>query len=181
MPYLVPGSTAVVIGAGGLGQMTIQILKALTPATVVALDTTEERLAFAKELGADETMPSNPAAVKRVRDMTGGRGADVVLDVVGINATLQMSADMVKRLGLIVMIGHGGGVLQFDHRKVPLCTSVLAPYGSGLQDLVEVVALVKAGKVRMVVEQFPLEKALDAYQLMREGKLKGRPVMTPHE
>jgi propanol-preferring alcohol dehydrogenase len=170
----------VVIGAGGLGQMAIQILKALTPATIVAMDTTPERLALAAKLGADETMLSDPEAVKKVRDMTGGRGADVVLDIVGINPTLLMAAAMVKRLGLIVMIGHGGGVLEFDHRKVPLNTAVVAPYGSGLQDLVEVVELVKAGKVRMVVEQFPLEKAMDVYQLMREGKLKGRAVMTPN-
>jgi propanol-preferring alcohol dehydrogenase len=180
LPFLVPGTTAVVIGAGGLGQMALQILKALTPASIVVLDTTEERLAVARELGADEAMLSNVDAVKKVRDMTGGRGADVVIDIVGINPTLQMSADMVKRLGLIVMVGHGGGVLQFDHRKVPLCTSVVAPHGMGYQDLVEVVELVKSGKVRMVVENFPLEKALDAYQLMREGKLRGRAVMTPH-
>lgn len=180
LPFLVPGTTAVVIGAGGLGQMAIQILKALTPATIVVLDTTTERLAFAEELGADEIMLSNGDAVKKVRDMTGGRGADVVFDIVGINPTLLMAAEMVKKLGLIVMIGHGGGVLQFDHRKVPLSTSVVAPYGSGFQDLVEVVELAKKGKVRMVVEHFPLEKAMDAYQLMREGKLKGRAVMTPN-
>jgi propanol-preferring alcohol dehydrogenase len=62
---------------------------------------------------------------------------------------------------------------------VPLCTSVVAPYGSGFQDLVEVVELVKTGKVRMV-EHFSLDKAIEAYQLMREGKLKGRAVMTPN-
>ena len=180
VPYLLPGSTAVVIGAGGLGQMAIQILKALTPATVVALDTAEERLTLARELGADETMQSNAEAVKRVRDMTGGRGADVVLDIVGINPTLQMAAGMVKRLGLITMVGRGGGMLPFNNHSVPLGTSVVAPYGNGFQDLIEVVELVKAGKVRMMVEHFPLEKALEAYQLMRDGQLKGRAVMTPN-
>ncbi len=180
LPTLVPGTTAVVIGVGGLGQMTIQILKALTPARVVALANTEKSLAFAKELGADEALPSNPEAVKKVRDMTGGRGADVVLDIVGINVTLQMAAEMVKRLGIISMVGHGGGVLPFNNRSVPLCSSVVAPYGMGFQDLIEVVELVKAGKIHTVVEHFALDKVMDAYQLMREGKLKGRAVMTPN-
>jgi propanol-preferring alcohol dehydrogenase len=180
LPFLSPGTTAVVIGCGGLGQMSIQILKALTAATVIALDTTEERLALARELGADVTLISNPEAVKTVRKMTGGRGADVVMDIVGANATLQMSAEMVKRLGLIARVGRGGGVLPFNNFNVPLGTSVVAPYGLGFQDLTEVVELAKAQKIRTVVEQFPLENVFDAYQLMREGKLKGRAVMLPN-
>jgi propanol-preferring alcohol dehydrogenase len=180
LPVLVPGSTAVVIGAGGLGQMTIQILKALTPATTIALDTTAERLDLARELGADETMLSNSDAVEKVRKMTGGRGADVVLDIVGNDTTLRMAAEMVRRLGQITMVGHGGGTLPFNNRSVPLCTSVSAPYGGGFQDLVEAVELAKMGKIRTVVEHFPFDKAMDAYQLMREGKLKGRAVMTPN-
>jgi alcohol dehydrogenase, propanol-preferring len=108
--------------------------------------------------------------VKKVREMADGRGADVVLDIVGINPTLQMAAEMVKRLGRITMVGHGGGITV-------TCT---ASYGRGFQDLIQVVKLVKTGKVRRVVEQFPLNKAMDACQLMREGKLKGRAVMTPN-
>jgi propanol-preferring alcohol dehydrogenase len=85
-----PGSTAVVIGAGGLGQMAIQILKALSAATtVVAVDTTVEKLEIAKNMGADEVLLSGDKAVKRVNDMTRGQGAELVLDMVGVNPTLQ--------------------------------------------------------------------------------------------
>jgi alcohol dehydrogenase, propanol-preferring len=59
------------------------------------------------------------------------------------------------------MVGHGGGILPFNSRNVPLCASVMAPYGSGFQDLIEVVELVKTGKIRMVVEHFPLNKAMN--------------------
>lgn len=180
LPFLVPGTTAVVIGAGGLGQIAIQILKALAPATVVVLDATEDRLVTARELGADEALLSTPQAVEQIRDRTAGRGADVVLDFVGSDATLIMAAQLVKRIGIISMVGRGGGTLPFNPRNVPLGISVVAPYGNGFQDVVEVVELVKEGKVRMLVENFPLDDAMDVYQLMRDGKLEGRAVLTPN-
>lgn len=180
VPILVPGSVAVVIGVGGLGQMTIQILKALASATVIALDTAAERLSLAKKLGADETMLSDDEAVDKVRKLTGGRGADAVLDIVGIDVTLQMAAKMVRRLGQIVMVGHGGGVLPFNNLSVPMGTAVIAPYGGGFQDLIEVVELAKLGKIRTVVEHFPLDQVTQAYERMRKGELKGRAVMLPN-
>ena len=84
-----PGSTAVVIGAGGLGQMAIQVLKALGSATtVVAVDTSEDKLKIAKKMGADEVLISGDDAVKRIKDITKGQGAELVLDLVGVNPTL---------------------------------------------------------------------------------------------
>src|SRR6202451_945804 len=88
-----PGSTTVVIGCGGLGQMAIQVLKALSgAATVVALDTSVAKLETAKKMGADETLLSGDDAVKRVKEMTHGQGANLVLDMVGVKPTLDMAA-----------------------------------------------------------------------------------------
>ncbi|MEU6770835.1 alcohol dehydrogenase catalytic domain-containing protein [Streptomyces sp. NPDC046759] len=88
-----PGSTAVVIGAGGLGQMTIQILRALSAATtVVAVDTDAGKLENAQRLGAEEALLSGDEAIARIRDMTEQQGAQLVLDMVGIDATLRMAA-----------------------------------------------------------------------------------------
>ena len=84
-----PGSTAVVIGAGGLGQMAIQVLKALCSATtVVAVDTSADKLEIAKKMGADEGLVSGDDAVKRIKVITRGQGAELVLDLVGVNPTL---------------------------------------------------------------------------------------------
>src|SRR5690606_37902164 len=80
---LVPGSTAVVIGTGGLGHVGIQILRAVSPATVVALDVNEEKLALAREVGAHHAFLSNDDAVASVRELTGGLGAHAVFDFVG--------------------------------------------------------------------------------------------------
>jgi threonine dehydrogenase-like Zn-dependent dehydrogenase len=93
-----PGSTAVVIGAGGLGQLAIQVLKALCSATtVVAVDTSSEKLDIAKKFGADEALSSGADAVKRIKDITKRQGAELVLDLVGVGPTLTMSAEMANR------------------------------------------------------------------------------------
>ena len=92
-----PGSTAVVIGAGGLGQMAIQVLRALSAATtIVAVDTSADKLEIAKKMGADEALISGDDAVTRIKDMTGGQGAELVLDLVAVNPTLTMAAQMAR-------------------------------------------------------------------------------------
>jgi alcohol dehydrogenase, propanol-preferring len=113
-----PGSTAVVIGAGGLGQMAVQILRALSAATtVVAVDTAADKLELAKRMGADEGLLSGDKAVKRVQDMTRGQGAELVLDMVGVNATLQMAAQVSRVLGHLTIVGIGGiSLLGLDPR-----------------------------------------------------------------
>jgi propanol-preferring alcohol dehydrogenase len=78
-----PGSVAVVIGAGGLGHMAVQILAACSPATVIAIDRHAEPLALAHHLGAAHTVMTGDDTAADVRDLTRGRGADVVLDLVG--------------------------------------------------------------------------------------------------
>src|SRR5580692_1664107 len=89
------GSTAVVIGAGGLGQMAIQVLRALSGATtVIAVDTSAEKLAIAKRMGADEVLVSGDEAVRRIKDITRGLGAELVLDLVGVKPTLTLAAQV---------------------------------------------------------------------------------------
>lgn len=175
-----PGSTAVVIGAGGLGQMAIQILRALSATTrIVALDTAEDKLEIAKRMGADEGLLSDDKAVRRVQDMTQEQGADLVLDFVAVNPTLQMAAQMARALGHLTIVGLGGGTLPVNFFSPPHECSVASPFWGSIPELVEVVRLGEAGKIRMVVEHFPLERAGEAYRLLHEGKIQGRAVITP--
>ena len=175
------GSTAVVIGAGGLGQMAIQILRALSSATtVVAVDTAADKLATARRMGADEALLSGDEAVKRIKDMTRGQGAQVVLDIVGVNPTLQMAAQVARVRGHLTLVGGGGGALPVNFYSPPHECSVASTYNGSITDLIEVVALAQAGKIQVLVEQFPLERAGEAYQLLRKGQIQGRAVMTPN-
>ncbi|QRP45761.1 NAD(P)-dependent alcohol dehydrogenase [Amycolatopsis sp. FDAARGOS 1241] len=175
-----PGSAAVVIGAGGLGQMAIQILRALSAATtIVAVDTATDKLDTAKRLGADEALLSGDQAVTRVKDMTHQQGAQLVLDMVGLDPTLRMAAQMARALGHLTIVGLGGGALPVNFSSPPHECSVAAPYWGSLPELIDVIALARQRKVRMLVEHFPLARVAEAYQLLQDGKIQGRAVITP--
>ncbi|WP_224242002.1 NAD(P)-dependent alcohol dehydrogenase [Hyalangium gracile] len=180
LPQLVPGSTAVVIGVGGLGQMAVQLLRAVSPARVIAVDTSAEKLARAKDLGADATVRSDDRPVEQIRELTRGLGAELVLDIVGVDSTLQLAAGVARTRGQLAVIGLGGGVLPFNFFSIPQECQVVAPYWGTLPELMEVLELAHAGRIRMTVERFPLEQAAEAYKRMREGTLKGRAIITPH-
>ncbi|MFF3989418.1 NAD(P)-dependent alcohol dehydrogenase [Streptomyces sp. NPDC001797] len=176
-----PGSTAVVIGAGGLGQMTIQILRALCAATtVVAVDTDAGKLETAERMGADEALLSGDEAITRIRDMTARQGAQLVLDMVGTDPTLRMAAQVARVLGHLTIVGLGGGALPVDFSSPPHECSVASPYWGSLTELMEVITLAQQGRIRMLVEHFPLQRANEAYQLLHDGRIQGRAVITPH-
>ena len=124
------GSTAVVIGAGGLGQMAIQLLRVLSAATmIVAMDTAPDKLATAKQMGADEALVSGPDAVRRIRDMTFGHGASLVLDMVGIDPTLKIAAQVARSLGHVTIVGLGGGTLPVNFFSLPHeCSAMRKPF-----------------------------------------------------
>jgi propanol-preferring alcohol dehydrogenase len=176
-----PGSTAVVIGAGGLGQMAIQVLKALSgAATVIAVDTSTAKLETAKKMGADETLMSGDDAVKRIKDITRGQGANLVLDMVGAKPTLQMAVQISRVLGHVTIVGLGGGALPVNFNSPAKECSVASPYWGSIPELMEVVSLAQAGKIKMLVEEFPLERASEAYHLLHDGKIQGRAVILPN-
>lgn len=180
LSVLRPGSTAVVIGAGGLGQMAIQILKALSPARVVAVDLSAEKLAAATSLGADEAVPSDDRAAARIRELTRGEGAELVLDIVGSDATLRLALEVSRRLGHLTLVGIAGGTLPFGYLGVPNELSIASTFYGSIPELIEVVALAQAGKIRTQVELFRLEQAPEVYQRLRDGKIHGRAVVTPN-
>lgn len=176
------GSTAVVIGAGGLGQMAIQILRVLSGATtIIAVDTAADKLEIAKHMGADEGLLSGEEAVKRIKDMTRGQGAELVLDMVGVHPTLQMAAQVARVLGHLTIVGLGSATLPVNFYSPPHECSVASPFWGFIPELMEVVSLAQAGHIRMLVEYFPLERAGEAYQLLHDGKIQGRAVITPND
>ncbi|MCI4354641.1 MAG: alcohol dehydrogenase catalytic domain-containing protein, partial [Thermoplasmata archaeon] len=96
LPMLVPGTTAVVIGAGGLGHMGIQILRALAPSRIVAIDPADDKRQLALDSGADLALAPEDDATERVRAATAGLGAELILDMLGSDATLAMAAAMAR-------------------------------------------------------------------------------------
>jgi propanol-preferring alcohol dehydrogenase len=176
---LPPGATAVVIGVGGLGHLGVQILKATTAARVIAVDTRPEALALADDLGADMTVTSGEAAADQIREATGGRGADVVLDFVGADATMALGAAVARTAGDLTIVGIAGGTLPLSFFSVPYEVSVQTTYWGSRPELIEVLDLGARGMLKPKVTTFALEQATDAYRQMLAGQLTGRAVIVP--
>jgi propanol-preferring alcohol dehydrogenase len=177
---LVPGSSAVVIGVGGLGHMAVQILRALSPARVIATDIDPGKLELARAVGADHTVASGEAAAQEIRELTRGRGATLVLDCVGNDATLALDTQVVAKGGAVMVIGVGGGTLEYRFNTLPSDASLTHPYWGSSIELAEVLELARSGHITAHAEHFPLERVADAYERMQSGTLSGRAVITPH-
>jgi len=177
-----PGSTAVVIAAGGLGRMAIQVLRALSAATTIAaVDTAADKLEIARRMGADEGLLSDDEAVTRIKDLTGGQGAELVLDMVGVNPTLNMAAQVARVLGHLTIVGLGNAALPVSFSSPPHECSVASPYWGTITEFMEVISLAQEGKIPMLVEYFPLERAGEAFRLLHDGKIQGRAVITSND
>ncbi|MGN2636190.1 NAD(P)-dependent alcohol dehydrogenase [Nocardia takedensis] len=180
LPKLVPGSTAVVIGAGGLGHVAIQLLRALTPARVIAVDLAEDKLDLARTVGAHETVTSDDKAADRIKALTDGRGATAVFDFVGAPPTTATAAAAVAMEGDVTIVGIGGGTVPVGFGALPFEVTVTAPYWGTRPELREVLDLARAGSVRVHVETFGMDEAPLAYERLHSGKINGRAVILPN-
>lgn len=180
LSVLCAGSSAVVIGAGGLGQMAIQILRALSPARVIAVDVSSKKLDTAKALGADATVASDDRAAEHVRELTRGVGAELVLDIVGSDDTLRLAAAVSRRLGHLTVVGIAGGSLPFSYVGLPTELSLASVFYGSIPELAEVIVLAQRGQLSARIESFPLEQAPQVYQRLSTGAIEGRAVLTPN-
>lgn len=174
-----PGSVAVVIGAGGVGHMAVQILKALTPATVVVVERDEVRRGFAFDLGADAALHPDDDVVAQVRARRGD-GASAVFDLVGTDATLALAASLASPRGRVVLIGTALGSLSFNLLALPWECRLHTTYAGEARELEEVVALAQAGRITVHTRPIALDEvpaALDA--LDRDQGGTGRTVAVP--
>lgn len=174
-----PGSVAVVIGIGGLGHLAVQILRATTPATVVAVDSKPAALALATELGAHHGVTAGDSAAAAILDLTKGRGVDATFDLVGNEATLTLALATARAGSSITLVGVAGGTVPYSFWatkfEVQLSTSV---WGS-ISDLRDVIALAQAGLIEPKVEVFGFDQIPDAFRALESGALAGRAVIVP--
>lgn len=174
------GSTTVCIGAGGLGHIGIQILRAITGTTVIALDVNEEKLQLARDVGAHHAMLSNDEAPAKIREMTDGRGASAVFDFVGANPTVRIAAASAATEADVTIVGIGGGMLPVGFGSTAYDVAVRAPYWGSRGELIEVLELARRGQIHVEVEKFSLDEAPRAYELLHDGKIRGRAVVVPN-
>lgn len=164
----VGGSVAVVIGAGGVGHMAIQILKAITPATVVVVELDETRRQFALDIGADLALHPDDDVNGQVRGLR-TTGASVVFDLVGNDATLALAGSLASLRGRVILVGTAFGSFSFNLLSLPWECRLHTTYAGEPRELEEVVALAEAGRISVHATHIPLEDAPAAIAALDGG------------
>ena len=176
---LYPGTKVVVIGAGGLGHIGIQCLKALTPAEIIVVDRSPEALALTRSWGADHTVVGDGSQVAKVKDITGGQGAEAVIDFVGEGGAIEDGVAMLRRAGSYYVIGYGGKLnvptIDIISTEINFIGNLVGTYN----DLAELMTLTAQGKVELHTAMYPLDAANDAIHDLDSGKLRGRGILIP--
>jgi NAD+-dependent secondary alcohol dehydrogenase Adh1 len=177
VPILYPGTRAVLIGAGGLGHIGVQGLKALTAATVIVVDRSEAALQLARDCEADHVVVADGSQVARVRDLTESAGCEAVIDFVGEGGALEDGIAMLRRAGTYYVIGYGG-VLQVPaidiiSTEINFVGNLVGTY----DDLAELMTLAARGRVTLHTQTYPLDAVNDAMDDLERGRLHGRGIL----
>jgi NAD+-dependent secondary alcohol dehydrogenase Adh1 len=176
---LQPRTHALVIGAGGLGHIGIQCLKAMTAAEIIVVDPLEPALELARQLGADHTVQVGPGYVDKVLEITNGVGAEAVIDFVGEKGATKDGVAMLRDAGFYYVIGYGENLdlptIDIISREISFIGNLVGTWN----DLSELMTLQAQGKVTLHTRTYPLEAINDAMADLDQGKLRGRGIMVP--
>jgi len=179
IPLLYPGTTCVVIGAGGLGHIGIQCLDALTATNIVVVDRNPDALKLAEQLGARHTVVADGGHVDAVLDLTDGQGADVVLDFVAEQGAQQAGFAMTRRNGSHFVIGYGSNVDIPTIDIISTERNIVGNLVGTYNDLAELMVLAQDGKVTLHTRTYPLEDAVEALADLDAGRVRGRAILVP--
>jgi alcohol dehydrogenase, propanol-preferring len=178
-----PDDNVVVVGAGGLGLMAIQLAKAVTGAKVIAMDLDDEKLKTAKTNGhADMVINSKKEdPKKKVMELTDNMGADAVIDFVNASKTVEVDMQILRRRAKVILVGLFGGELKLSLVTIPTrAYSLIGSYTGSLSDLIELVSLARRKVIRPVIsDRFKLDQATEALLKLKDGKVMGRAVINP--
>jgi propanol-preferring alcohol dehydrogenase len=179
---LKPDDNVVIVGAGGLGLMAIQLAKAVTGARIIAMDLDDKKLEYAKKEGADTTVNSkNEDPIKAIMEFTDKMGADAVIDFVNASKTVESDMQFLRRRARVVLVGLFGGELKLSLVSMPTrAYKLIGSYTGTISDLIELVSLARRGVIKPVVSnRFKLDQATDALTMLKDGKILGRGVINP--
>lgn len=178
-PKLTPDATCVLIGVGGLGHVGVQIARATTAAQVIAVDVKPEALELARKVGAHHAVLSNDTAAEAVRELTGGRGADVIIDFVGATPTMSLARAVARTMADVTIVGIGGGEIPLGFFSQPYEVSIATTYWGSRPELSELLALAAGGQVSSERTVYSLDDAARAYRDLHDGVVTGRAVVVP--
>lgn len=175
---LLPGQYVVVIGAGGLGHIGVQVLKAMCGAEIITVDSSDISLELAKECGSDHLVKADGTEVEQVIELTGG-GAQIVMDYVGEHGTTTKGLNMTRPMGSFFIVGYGENI---DYPTVNLISTEKNIVGNLVgtwADLNELMSLAGRGLVNLATKEYNLSDANIALHDLAAGQVKGRAILIP--
>lgn len=177
--HLLPGQFVVVIGAGGLGHIGIQVLIALCAAEIIAVDRSETGLRLAKECGAHHQVRADGEEVDAIMALTGGCGAEAVIDFVGEGDAVAKGLAMTANGGFYYIVGYGGRIEMPTLDMITSEKTIVGNLVGTYPELVELMALADRGLVHLATREYPLRDANLALHDLHHGRIRGRAVLIP--
>ncbi|HWG22616.1 NAD(P)-dependent alcohol dehydrogenase [Actinospica sp.] len=174
-----PGEKVVVIGAGGLGHIGVQVLRALGSAEIIVVDRSRDALALVERLGAEHLVRADGTQVEAVLDLTGGHGAEAVIDFVGEGGAIEDGVRMLRRAGSYYVVGYGGTLqvptIDIISTEINFVGNLVGSYN----DLAELMVLAAQGKVSLHTSTYPLRDYAKALEDLDQGRVRGRAILVP--
>lgn len=176
---LAPGHYTLVFGAGGLGHVGIQVLRAISPTEIIVVDKSEAALDLARKVGAHYTFIADEHYWGKIMALTGGKGVDVVIDFVGKNDTVERGFPITRRGGYYYLVGYGGHLSISTLEMVRSQKTIVGIMGGTLPELRELIMMVDRGLVSLTTREYALSEANEALRDLRDGRNYGRSVLIP--
>lgn len=176
---LTPRDKCVVIGAGGLGHIGIQVLEALSAAELIVIDRNADAVKLALTLGADHAVVADGSQVDQVMELTGGFGAEVVLDFVGENGSTSEGLAMTRRAGDYHVIGYGENVDVPTIDLVSAEKNIVGNLVGSYNDLCDLMSLAARGAVNLHTQTYALDDFQSAIDDLDNGRVRGRAILVP--
>ncbi|MEE2060136.1 NAD(P)-dependent alcohol dehydrogenase [Rhodococcus artemisiae] len=174
-----PGDMCVIIGAGGLGHIGIQVFAAMSAATLIVVDRNPDAVALAGDIGADHAIVADGTHVQKVLDLTGGKGAEAVVDFVGEGGSTKEGVAMLRRAGNYYVVGYGENIdiptIDVISTEINFIGNLVGSYN----DLQELMALAAQGKVTLHTTKYPLDEFQQAIDDLDAGLVRGRAILVP--
>ncbi|MFI6829879.1 NAD(P)-dependent alcohol dehydrogenase [Kribbella sp. NPDC050241] len=174
-----PGDVCVLIGAGGLGHIGIQVLKAISAATLVVVDRNPAAVELAVAIGADHGIVANGTQVEDVLALTGGKGAEAVVDFVGEGGATSEGVRMLRRAGNYYVVGYGEDLVVPTIDIISTEINFVGNLVGSYTDLQELMVLAAQGKVALHTTKYPLADFQQALDDLDAGKVRGRAILIP--
>jgi propanol-preferring alcohol dehydrogenase len=172
----------VIVGAGGLGLMGVQIAHAITDAKIICVDLDDKKLETAKEMGADYTINSkDPETSQKILSICNDKGADSVIDFVNAPPTVKLGLSVLRKRGNLVLVGLFGGSIELSLVTIPLKSIIIqGAYTGNYADMVELLELARKGIINPVIsKRYSLDDANIALEDLKARKIIGRAVINP--